>query len=62
MTEKELYELLNGLRKLKQNGELDTDEKLTQQTLKWRNTLEYCDLETFVRHHSEIVCIRYNKR
>jgi len=56
MTEKELYELLSGLRKLKQNGELDTDEKLTQQTFKWRDTLEYCDLETFVRHYSEIVC------
>ncbi|XP_011351393.2 thyroid adenoma-associated protein homolog isoform X2 [Ooceraea biroi] len=53
MNEKELFELLSDLRKSKQNGKLDTDEKLAQQTLKWRDTLEYHVLETSVRHHSE---------
>ncbi|EFN66762.1 Thyroid adenoma-associated protein [Camponotus floridanus] len=53
MSEEELYKLLNGLRILKQKGELDTDDKLAQQTLKWRNTLEYYVLETCIRHYSE---------
>ncbi|KAL6425099.1 hypothetical protein ACFW04_009413 [Cataglyphis niger] len=53
MNEEDLYKLLNDLRILKQKGELDTDEKLAQQTVKWRNTLEYCALETCIRHHSE---------
>lgn len=57
MNEEDLYKLLNGLRILKQKGELDTDEKLAQQTVKWRNTLEYCTLETCIRHYSEKVTI-----
>lgn len=69
MNEEELYRLLNGLRILKQKGELDTDEKLAQQTVKWRNTLEYCALETCIRHYSEkvtiyleLTVIRFNKK
>lgn len=57
MNEEELYRLLNGLRILKQKGELDTDEKLAQQTVKWRNTLEYSVLETCIRHYSDKVTI-----
>lgn len=57
MKEKQLYKLLSDLRKLKQNGELDTEEKLEQQTVKWRNTLEYRELRASVRHHSEeVIC------
>jgi len=59
MSEEELYRLLNGLRILKQKGELDTDDKLAQQTVKWRNTLEYCVLETCIRHYSEKVTINF---
>lgn len=55
MNEKEIYKLLSDLRSSKQKGELDTEENLAQQTLKWRNTLEYGVFETCVRHHSEEV-------
>ncbi|XP_070171193.1 tRNA (32-2'-O)-methyltransferase regulator THADA isoform X4 [Polyergus mexicanus] len=53
MNEEELYRLLNDLRILKRKGELDTDEKLAQQAVKWRNTLEYSALETCIRYYSE---------
>ncbi|XP_011644648.1 thyroid adenoma-associated protein homolog [Pogonomyrmex barbatus] len=53
MNESELRALLSNLRMSKQKGELDTDEKLAQQTVKWRNTLEYSVLETCAKHHSE---------
>lgn len=59
MSEEELYRLLNDLRILKQKGELDTDDNLAQQTLKWRNTLEYYVLETCIRHYSEKVTINF---
>ncbi|XP_012534366.2 thyroid adenoma-associated protein isoform X2 [Monomorium pharaonis] len=55
MNENELRVLLSGLRVSKQKGELDTNEKLSQQTVKWRNTLEYSVLETCARHYSEEV-------
>nr|XP_012233310.1 PREDICTED: thyroid adenoma-associated protein isoform X1 [Linepithema humile] len=51
--EKELHTFLSDLRILKQKGELDTDEKLKQQDVKWRNTLEYCVLESCIRHYSK---------
>lgn len=57
MNEEELYRLLNDLRILKQKGELDTDDKLAHQTVKWRNTLEYCVLEMCIKHYSEKVTI-----
>lgn len=60
MNEEELYRLLNSLRILKQKGELDTDEKFAQQTVKWRDTLEYCVLKTCIRHYSEKVTIISN--
>lgn len=50
-----LSNYLSNLRKLKQNGTLDTSENFDQQTYKWRNTLEYLDLERYVGHHSEEV-------
>lgn len=60
MSEEDLHKLLNSLRILKQKGELDTDEKFAQQTVKWRDTLEYCILETCIRHYSEKVTIISN--
>lgn len=55
--EKELHTFLSDLKILKQKGELDTDEKLEQQDVKWRNTLEYCVLESCVRHYSKEVTV-----
>jgi len=55
MNESELRALLSGLRTSKRKGELDTDEKLAQQTVKWRDTLEYSVLEACTRHYSEEV-------
>lgn len=61
MNENELCALLSGLRVSKQKGELDTDEKLAQQAVKWRNTLEYSVLETCAKHYSEeVTFIRNN--
>jgi len=60
MSENELRALLSGLRVSKQKGELDTDEKLAQQTVKWRNTLEYGVLETCAKHYNEEVTVYYN--
>ncbi|XP_014468567.1 PREDICTED: thyroid adenoma-associated protein isoform X2 [Dinoponera quadriceps] len=51
--ENTLSHYLNNLRILKQNGTLDIDENCTQHSLKWRNTLEYYVLETYVGHYSE---------
>ncbi|KYN05760.1 Thyroid adenoma-associated protein [Cyphomyrmex costatus] len=53
MDENELYTFLNNLRKSKLKGELDTEEKLAQQSVKWRNTLEYSDLVTYATHYSK---------
>ncbi|KYQ58279.1 Thyroid adenoma-associated protein [Trachymyrmex zeteki] len=53
MDENELYKFLNDLRKSKLKGELDTEEKLTQQSGKWRNTLEFDVLEACAKHYSE---------
>ncbi|XP_032686483.1 thyroid adenoma-associated protein homolog [Odontomachus brunneus] len=44
---------LSKLRKLKQNGTLDLDKYFTQQTIKWRNILEYSVLEAYVEHYNE---------
>lgn len=57
MNENELRALLNGLRVSKRKGELDTEEKFAQQTVKWRNTLEYCVLERCARHYIEEVTV-----
>ncbi|XP_011879410.1 PREDICTED: thyroid adenoma-associated protein homolog isoform X2 [Vollenhovia emeryi] len=53
MNETELRALLSGLRVSKQKGELDTDERLARQTVKWRDALEYSVLEACARHRSE---------
>lgn len=55
--EKDLHSFLSDLRILKRKGELDTDEKLEQQNVKWRNTLEYCVLESCVKHYTEEVTV-----
>lgn len=62
MNEKELFKLLNELRILKRNGDLDIDEKLEQQVFKWRNILDYCILEAAVKHYSEEVISLYSKQ
>ncbi|KAL0130897.1 hypothetical protein PUN28_002477 [Cardiocondyla obscurior] len=46
MNELELCAMLSNLIMSKEKGELDTDEQLTQQMVKWRNILEYSVLET----------------
>ena len=64
MNENELYKFLNDLRKSKLKGELDTEEKLAQQSGKWRDTLEFDVLETCAKHYSEkviILSIKSNK-
>lgn len=57
MNDAEMRKLLNDLRLSKQKGELDTEEKLARQTVKWRDTLEYSVLEVCIRHYSEEVSL-----
>jgi len=61
MDENELYKFLNDLRKSKLKGELDTEEKLAQQSGKWRDTLEFDVLEMCTKHYSEKVIILFIK-